>query len=227
MRALTAFCALSVSTACAGGAVFVETISQAPSPPGQIWGLGEGATETMGQTFTVPAGNPKLMVFSFVLADEANQLYSAYGYGGTSVIDFGVMAWDGAKATGPVLFQSGPTTITTGQYSPALYNFNINGLLLVPGQQYVAFVTTSTRSDGVNDFATMAYVGDGSTYAGGDWVSLDDNGNTAAWTTTAWMKTVEGYPTDAVFRATFLPVPEPATGLLLATLPLMLLRRRR
>lgn len=216
-------------------AATLDTIAGSPNPPGEVWGLGEGANETNGQTFTVPLTDNVLTSFRLMLADEDDGLYDQYGFTGQTKFDFKVMAWNGTRATGSSLFSSGPLTVTTGNYTPAEFTFNTGNLALTPGGQYVAFVTTSERADGANDFATVANAGDpygggGDAYAGGDFVYLDNGTDTSAWTTTNWTKlrTDDAVPMDAAFRATFVAaVPEPSSaGAFIAAGAFLGLRRR-
>lgn len=208
----------------------IDTIAGLPASPGKIWGFGEGSGETIGQTFVVPQTDNVLTSFTFLLADEDGQMYNAYGYNGVTKFDFIIMKWNGIKATGPLLFQSGPYSITTGNSNPTQFVFNTGNLSLTSDQQYVAFVTCSTELDGINDFATAIYAStsDGSEpYSGGTCVYLDSNADLTAFTATTWNSTFEGYPKDLAFRATFSSVPEPSTaGLLLAGFTFSLRRKR-
>ncbi|HEY2573346.1 MAG TPA: hypothetical protein VGH65_04725, partial [Verrucomicrobiaceae bacterium] len=69
-----------------------------------IGNFGEPSDATYGQTFTAPANARKLSSFAFYVDDNQNP----------DRVDFQgfVMAWDGSKATGPVLFQSGTLSTT-------------------------------------------------------------------------------------------------------------------
>ena len=98
------------------------------------------AHETVGQTFTV--GNDSVLdSFSFLLSN--NQAGVA--------VDFAVylMAWDGVKGEGPILFESSPlsTANVTGVRNFDLFSVMTNSLALESGREYVAFLSSSAFYD--------------------------------------------------------------------------------
>ncbi len=143
--------------------------------------FGEGGISdaTYGQTFTVPSGVDTLSSFAFFLDD----------LGGADSVHFQafVMAWNGSMASGPVLFQSGPLSssdIGVGTFQ----RFNVvisGGLRVVPGATYVAFFSASNLFDGNPGSANVGAVNAG-TYAGGEFVSLNNGSNFGAVTTNPW-----------------------------------------
>ncbi|AFY73019.1 VCBS repeat-containing protein [Synechococcus sp. PCC 7502] len=149
--------------------------------------FGEGATPTFGQTFTVPSvSNPTLNNFTIYINDFLN----------SDVIDFGfyVMAWDGSKATGPILYQSGVRS-TTGFAGMEALVFDTNRLSLNPGQQYIAFVNASNFFDGQTGYGDVGFLGD--YYGGGSfWYQ---GGNFSSLTSSPW----GNYGGDLAFQAEF------------------------
>jgi hypothetical protein len=195
-------------------------VDTTPSQNGTLWPFGEPSLATYGQTFTVVASHPVLTGFTFFLDDQLD----------TDVVDFAayVMAWDGSKATGPILFQSGAlaTTNNGGVGGDEAFPIDTGRLTLVPGQQYVAFFSASNYFNSITGTASVALVGLVDAYPGGTRVFTNNGTNFAALTTTTWLD--PGTVTDdASFVMTFEVVPEPASMSLLSLGALALLRRRR
>jgi len=161
----------------------------------QVQNFGKPNTATYGQVVTVPAGNPALRSFTFLM-NQPNTL----NFRGM------VYAWDGQKATGPALYESAPRT-TSGeqpQHNEPI-TFNTGGILLNPGQQYVLLATISkdyAASSGQGSWGVV----NPSTYAGGNFVFNNNGDNVNALTTTPWSSFGTGY--DLAFRAAFSP-PDP------------------
>jgi hypothetical protein len=157
-------------------------------------------TATYGQTIHIAPGSAAVSSFGFEVGFCT----------GTVTFRGEIYAWDGAKATGPNLFES-PATIATASESFSLVLFSTPGLVLPPGN-YVLFATTSRDQAGATaagcrfgNFATdEAYPGDTS-YPGGISVYLDNGGVTSRWTSGAW----NSYPWNAVFQVNMAPVPPP------------------
>jgi hypothetical protein len=154
------------------------------------------AQTVSGQSFTVPSGTPILNSFSFWLNAgggwQPNIVFSAY-----------IMAWDGSKAVGPVLWKSaafnGPTS------TMQRYDFKVPSLPLTPGGQYNAFLSTIEY---LNQFPTNAQVLMGyvyNPYAGGRFYDFSTS-DFAALSTTAWGVDAGG-DFDAAFVADFSNVP--------------------
>ena len=174
---------------------------------------GETDTATFGQTFTAPA-DFNLTDFSFSLAHQT---------GGASLFRYYVMAWSGTNVTGSVLYES--STRTAVGTTDATYTANVGSLLLTPGDQYIAFLSTSEVFDMTPDQGQMAFVS-GNPYAGGGLV-LNNNGSdfSSLATPDNWFNFGDG--ADAVFVAHFTGVPEPASLGLVGVGGLMLMKRRR
>ena len=165
--------------------------------------FGEPNTATYGQTFTVGSDNV-LNDFTFWLNDSTSQPISFAGY---------VMAWDGSKAAGSILYQSGQRS-TTGAAGMEQFTFNTGGTTLASGQQYVAFLSASNFFDGIASEGSMGYLGD--VYSGGGFVFNNNGSNFSQLTTQAWENRLG--PNDAAFRANFAAgsaqaVPEPSSSL--------------
>ena len=160
-----------------------------------------GQLATVGQTFTMPAAENTLDSFTFRLLNTSPTLqFSAY-----------IMAWDSGAghATGPVLFSQGFSGLPAS--GPLTFNPN---LVLTPGQQYVAFLSTSQTGYSGPDKSSLGN-GTGNFYSGGQYVMLDNGGNPNLWTSTSWGSSA-GY--DTAFAMTFSNsaisvVPEPMTCL--------------
>jgi hypothetical protein len=215
--ALTSLFTLGMTAASVGAATTIDTTPSWNGSSNIFW-FGETNTATYGQTFTTPADSV-LNSFTFYLNNAG---------GGPSQFKGYVMAWDGAKAMGPVLYESG--AISNSNSSLAPFSFVTGGLSLTPGQQYVAFINTSSLFDGVLDSGTMGSV-DADVYSGGEFAFLNNGSNFGEVTTDNWSLGWRGAGADTAFRAEFAsPTPEPTSMALLSagTLPLLRrLRRRR
>jgi hypothetical protein len=178
---------------------------------GSVAAFGEGiynrlfsANPTYGQTFTIGSDNV-LNNFTFWLDDHSDP----------GAVDFGayVMAWDGSKATGNILYQSGKRS-TTGAAQMEEFTFNTGGITLISGQQYVAFINASNFFDGINSTVRMRTSnGD---YSGGKFVLLNYGTDFSNITTQNWYE--QGSVSDLAFKAILTsasaqPVPEPSSSL--------------
>ncbi|HEV7301932.1 MAG TPA: PEP-CTERM sorting domain-containing protein [Tepidisphaeraceae bacterium] len=205
----------------AGAATTIDTGPIAAAPFDYFGYWGEGDVQTMGQTFIAPADSV-LTDFSFDL-----RLDPAAPRPGRSYFRFYLMAWDGEKASGSVLYESGTLEVTHSG-APATYVASVGALALTPVNEYVAFLSSSAVLDGIEDYGAMAATA-GNTYEGGRHVFAINGSDLAALTTTAWSDSPRDFKADAVFTAHFAaaPVPEPAALALAALSSLALLRRRQ
>jgi hypothetical protein len=152
---------------------------------------GNGATATYGQTFTTPTVENVLNSFSFILGNTLN---------GNPITFQGYVAqWDGAKATGPILYQSADQTYSGGGFQT--YTFNTGSLALTPDQKYVLFLNASS-SFATSGNTQQALIFGSGTYSGGDFVFYNNGANFGALTTTNW-DGQEGSRGDAAFTASF------------------------
>jgi hypothetical protein len=161
-------------------------------------------TQTYGQTVTVPVGLPVLQSFSFEL-----QLPTTLGFRGE------VYAWNGTRAAGPNLFESGVTSTSDGGVFQ-LITLNTGGIALVPGSVYVLFASSSKDNSGHSGGGICGVTQFEDTYAGGTTVYINNGTDTAKWTSKAWTT----LPGDLAFQATFASgggVSEPSTTLLSAS----------
>jgi hypothetical protein len=161
-------------------------------------------TQTYGQTVTVPLGMPVLQSFAFEM-----QLPTALAFRGE------VYAWDGTRAAGPNLFESGVTSTTDGGVFQ-LITFNTGGITLVPGGVYVLFASSSRDNSGHSGGGMWGVTQFDDAYAGGTSVYINNGSDTTQWMSEAW----GGVPGDLAFQATFVSgsgVPEPSTTLPLAS----------
>lgn len=142
--------------------------------------FGEPSDASYGQTFTVPAGVRRLSSFAFFVDDNLNP-------GPVNFQGF-VMAWDGLKASGSVLFQSGALTTTNNHGAGGFERINVtisHGLNLTPGVTYVAFFSASNLFDGVPGDSRLGVESSGS-YPGGGFFFLNNGNNFNAVRTNNW-----------------------------------------
>lgn len=187
--------------------------------------FGEGNTATYGQTFTVVGTDTVLDSLTFWMDDFLNP----------DVVDFAayVMAWNGSRATGPVLYQSvmHSTTNNGGAGGMERFDFDTGGVQLTSGQQYVAFLNTSGFFDGQQ--GTAGWGLNGETYSGGSFVFTNNGSDFSLLTSQDW-----DYPGSGIGDTPFLAslsapaaVPEPGSlaiwSLMIGGVGVANLRKRR
>jgi hypothetical protein len=164
-------------------------------------------TSTYGQAITAPLTDSVLKTFTFYMEQD------------TAIVFRGeVYAWDGAEATGPNLWESGPMSTTNPNIFEPI-EFDTGGLALTGGQDYVMFasVDKDPGSAGGGHWGWMLRT---QTYPGSYSTWFDDGDNASLWTTQAWDGTNVFPGSQFAFKADFGPagpqVPEPGTMALLA-----------
>jgi hypothetical protein len=140
------------------------------------WGVPN--TATYGQTITPTSGQTRLSGFSFQLSQNSGATapqYQAFVY-----------AWDATnqRITGSSLFTSSVFTAPTGAaFTPV--SINTGTIVLTPGQQYVLFLTTSTRTGQSEAAYRWGSVSD-TAYAGGRFVYQNNGTNFSQLSTASW-----------------------------------------
>lgn len=196
--------ALAITAVISSNASALTTIDTTGSWNGSdfIFPFGETNTATYGQTFTVGADNV-MDSFTFWMEERSGAPTEFGAY---------VMAWDGNKATGPVLFSTGMLTTTNNGGAGGFEQFTINtgGLSLSSGSQYVAFFNASNYFDGVDGTSNMAGLSGANVYADGQFVFLNNGSNFGQVTTSNWNKDHQGAGSDLAFVMEFSGVPAPS-----------------
>ena len=149
-------------------------------------------TATYGQTINVAPGSSVISSFGFEIGN-CNATVTFRGE---------IYAWDGAKATGPSLFE-GPATTQGASDSFHLVTFNTGALTLPPGN-YVIFATTS-RDQVTASQCEWGELSDTTAYPAGNHVFLNNGANTSQWTSVAW----GSEPFDLAFQVNMSPAPPP------------------
>lgn len=141
--------------------------------------------ESYGQVVTVPATtDTALTSFTFVTNINAPAVRGM------------VYAWDGVKATGPKLYDSGPAAVSnTSTFTQLTYN--TGGIPLVPGAQYVILATRAFDSQTSGCGGNWQYRTTDA-YTGGVFVFTSGTN----LTTTPWTSFTG---TDLAFKAVFNP----------------------
>jgi hypothetical protein len=170
----------------------IQTITTIPDWNGtsSISSFGEPNTATYGQTFTVPLDYVQLNSFSFLVDDFSDP-------GPINFVAY-IMAWDGFKATGDILYQSDPYT-TAGSPEFETFIFSTGGLLLEAEQKYVAFLSASTQFDGVTGRGRMAIVSS-NPYSGGEFVFINNGSDFNLLTSSNWASSLS---IDSAFSMEF------------------------
>ena len=190
MKRLGMTAALAAATILgAGPAVAQTTISTLGSENGTVsqWGLPR--TAAYGQTFTV-AGATRLDRVTFRIDDNRS------GNAGVTPISyqFQVFAWNAATRRATGLSLGSTTGATSGSGRPETVVVETGGVDLPSAGQYVVFLQATS-----NGRAAWART-PGTAYADGSFVSQNNSGNTANWTTRNWTVTQSR---DLVFELLF------------------------
>lgn len=176
---LVALLSMTFST----GLAAVLTIDTVPYWQGGYFMLPDVATA--GQVITAPAGATEINDFSFQMNNPATTSFRGFVY-----------AWDGSKATGSPLYESGDRN---NLGTPEVITFDAGHVQVAPGAQYVLFVSTS-RSTG-SGIGNLGFVGGTDTYIGGLRVWLNNSTDVSAWTASNWRLIQDN--SDLAFRVHF------------------------
>ena len=157
-----------------------------------VTGFGEtdqfNPVATLGQTFaTGRTQDLKLADFSFYLKGPETLDFEAF-----------VMEWDGAKAMGPVLYQSSPrATTNSGVFEK--FTFAPDDVTFQADRAYVVFLSASQLFDGINGLGIAGSRGD-DPLASGMVVSARNGADFGSLTATDWSRTTNS---DLVLEANF------------------------
>ena len=218
--------AFALATALFAGQAAAQNIDTTAAANAGHGMFGVSATETYGQTITIPAGSTQLTSFGFKMNDVPS----------TVVFRGEVYRWDevSKRAIGPALYESAVRS-TTGA-TPQLITFSPpGGVTVVPGQKYVIFATTSRDQAGASGSGYWA-ISVSDPYAGGHAVYLHSEADPALWTSAGWTElTFADFGFVATFGAAPAPAPVPTLsewamilfGLALAGGAVVMVQRRR
>jgi hypothetical protein len=148
-----------------------------------VFSFGFPITGAYGQTFVGPSQAASLTSFTVLIRNLSASVN----------FQFYVMAWDGSKATGPILYQS-PVTSTAGKAGFDAYTFNPD-VPLTPGATYVAFATVVGNTPGGSGWA----IANNLPYPNGEFVYSYTGTNFSSLTSTPWL----ALGLDLAFSATF------------------------
>ena len=158
-----------------------------------------------GQVFTAPAGASELSEFAFL-----SYIINPAPFKSTVFYPY-VMAWDGAEATGSILYQGSLTTMVE-QYQPPTEYDQFPNIPVTPGEQYVFFISGDQADESTGGSVYFEHVTP-NPYSGGNAVAIHSS-NFSDVTGTPW--TVEP-DTALAFELVFDAVPEPSSWLLMST----------
>jgi hypothetical protein len=193
-RATLLVATMMLSLLLASGVALADTIiDTTPQWDGQEFispfGHPHPDTATYGQVITAPAKDTQLESFTFFM-----RLPTTVTFRGE------VFAWDGAKATGPNLYESAPRT-TSGSDSFEEITFDTGGVRLIPGQQYVLFATISKDYEVSSGSGDWGFIESDNVYAGGDFVYRNNGPDFGELFIYPWEEWEPG--TDLAFKAVF------------------------
>ncbi len=207
------FFSLLLAIGFAGSARAVSIIDTTSSWDGTlgVGGFGEKAdtAATYGQTFRAPASDTVLDSFTFFVDDR---------FAGPVHFEGFVMAWDGVKASGPVLYQSAPMGTTDNLHGYEEITLLTGGVELTANAEYVAFLSASNVFDQQDDSSRWAFL-DANAYGDGAFVWALNGNDFSLLSSHAWSR-YGGYSfsDDLAFRMSFssppVHTPEPHAALL-------------
>lgn len=223
VRGRMVFCLLAVLLIQGfASAEIIDTLSQWTGGSldsfGELSGNNPGAV-TFGQTFTLQEGPGYLTSVSFSVLDyypsPASDVCTFKAY---------VMAWEGLRPTGPVLYESQPLTTSGSLFGYETFTIGFDGPPLGTDQEYILFFSANEFLNGIRSDAAMASVGN--TYPGGGFYDHYGGFSFNDLLTQDWNQYFANY-VDVAVRIELMPVPEPGTVLLLGLGGLATVRRPR
>ena len=145
-----------------------------------VGSLGCPNSTTYGETITVPAKKTRLTQFKYYMGGQA-------AAGQSMVVRGELYAWDGAKATGPAIFETAPRTIAYDDVNYRFETFKTPGAKVKAGKQYVLFVSIDKDFEScTGNYGLTWGAADGSAYTGGIFVYQNNTGDESQWTGTNW-----------------------------------------
>lgn len=208
----SAMATVAVTLATLGAAdLRAQTITQGSN--GLVaYNFGVPKAATFGQTFV--GGTSALTSFSFWLGNEFGEntpsasLLQIRGY---------VMAWNGARAVGPVLYSS--VTRTGPTATSQQYQFVTPNIPMTPGARYVAFLSTSGLFSNIAPRSAQAAVWLSDNSSSGGALVFTDNGDDLGSLSDANWDYAGELGIQSQFQVMFgsTVVPEPATLVLMAS----------
>jgi len=185
---------------------------------GDLAGNNPGAV-TFGQTFILQEGPGYLTSVSFLVNDyypsPASEVCTFKAY---------VMAWEGQRPTGPVLYESQPLTTSGSLFEYDTFTIGFNGPPLENDREYILFFSANEFLNGIRSDAAMACVLN--IYPGGGFYEHWGGFSFSDLLTQDWRQSWADY-VDLAVRIEVTTVPEPGTVLLLGLGGLATVRRRR
>ena len=145
-----------------------------------IFAFGCEASTEYGQVITIPTFRNSLGNFTFWMANYAGS--------GSLVMRGEVYQWDPANArvTGSAVWESAPRTVNFKDANFHHETFQAN-VAVTPGAQYVVFATVDKDYDKCTSRTLQwGMIINTNVYAKGPFVALNDEGDTAQWSTHAW-----------------------------------------
>lgn len=204
---LVLFLALLLRLTAAAGAI--DTLSSWTGASihtfGDFAGQNPGGT-TFGQTFIVREDNVMLTKLGFGVIG-----YAPHTAPEACTFEAVIMAWNGSRPTGPILYRSSAQTMPTGFFPQVVFALNLGGVTVARNQPYVVFFTSNNSLNGVRSDAAMYSVGN--IYNDGSFVS--HYGPSFNSLTSQNWEVLPAFA-DLAIRLDYAVVPEPATAMLLA-----------
>jgi IPT/TIG domain/PASTA domain len=191
--------ALLAALALPAAGLAATTIGAGTGGPVGGWEFGGMYDSTVGQVVTVPSGVGALRSFTLWATEPPTLKFRGFVY-----------AWDGAKATGPLLYESPDLHTTAGG---AFQQFSLEANVTVtPGSQYVVFLSQAkdkAADEGISEGEAVGTVEGGfmepPPYTEGGFVALANGFQPERWTSESWMN-LSAFM-DAYFSATFATSP--------------------